>query len=270
MMGKVSLTAACALCGLVAFFAVLVRPTARAAIKTQTVDYKIGNDTFEGYLAYDDAAKGKRPGVVIYPAWTGISDNEREHAERLAKAGYVAFVADIYGKGLHPKPPQESGAMAGKFMANRPLLRARANAGLDMLKKNPMVDTSKLLAMGYCFGGGSVLELIRSGAPILGTVTFHGSLGTPTPEDAKNIKAHLLVLQGQDDPNTPPDKTADFEKNMEAAHVDLQYVSYSGTAHCYTDVSAGNDNSKGAAYNAESDRRSWIAMQDFFKETLAR
>ena len=242
---------------------------ANAAIKTQTVDYKIGNDNFEGYLAYDDAAKGKRPGVVIYPAWTGISDNEREHAERLAKLGYVAFVADIYGKGIHPKPPQESGQMSGKYVNDRNLYREHVKAGLDQLAKNPMVDAKRIAAMGYCFGAVGALELARTGADIKDVVLFHVSnVASPTPDDNKNIKAHLLVLQGQDDPNTPPDKTADFEKNMEAAHVDLQYVSYSGTAHCYTDDKAGSDMSHGCAYNAESEKRSWQAMSDLFKTTL--
>src|SRR5487761_552885 len=116
---------------------------AGAAVKTQTVDYKIGNDSFAGFLAYDDAKRGKRPGVVIYPAWTGISDNEREHAERLAKLGYVAFVADIYGKGIHPKPPQEAGLAMKKYIDDRDLYRVHAKAGLDELRKNPMVDGNR-------------------------------------------------------------------------------------------------------------------------------
>jgi dienelactone hydrolase len=242
---------------------------ASAAIKTQTVDYKIGNDAFEGYLAYDDASKTKRPGVVIFPAWTGISDNEREHAERLAKLGYVAFVADIYGKGIHPKPPQESGQMSGKYVGDRNLYREHVKAGLEQLIKNPMVDAKRVAAMGYCFGAVGALELARSGANLKDVVLFHVSnVASPTPDDNKNIKAHLLVLQGLDDPNTPPDKTADFEKNMETANVDLQFVSYSHTAHCFTDSKAGSDMSHGCAYNAESEKRSWQAMSDLFKATL--
>jgi dienelactone hydrolase len=254
--------------GAVFAFAAAALP-AGAAIKTQTVDYKIGNDTFEGFLAYDDAAKGKRPGVVVYPAWTGIGDNEREHAERLAKEGYVAFVADIYGKGIHPKPPQESGMAMKKYIDDRNLYREHVKAGLDQLSKNPMVDAQRIAAIGYCFGAVGALELARSGAAVKDVVLFHVSnVASPTPADDQNIKAHVLVLQGQDDPNTPPDKTTEFEKNMEAAHVDLQYVAYSGTAHCYTDAKAGNDMSHGCAYNAESEKRSWQAMHDLFQTTL--
>jgi dienelactone hydrolase len=243
--------------------------TASATIKTQPVDYKIGNDTFQGYLAYDDAKKGKRPGVVIYSGWTGISDNERTHAERLAKLGYVAFVADTYGKGVHPASNKEAGAESGKYMQNRALYRERATAALDQLRKNPMVNASEVAAIGYCFGAVGALELARSGAPIKDVVAFHiSNLTTPTPEDDKNIKAHVLVLQGADDPNTPQDKRAEFEKNMESAHVDWQFVAYSGTVHCYTDAKAGSDMSHGCAYNPESEKRSWLAMRNLFHDTL--
>src|SRR5579872_3025868 len=127
-----------------AFGLAMASSAARAEIKTQTVDYTIGGQPFEGYLAYDDAQKGKRPGVVIYPAWTGISDNEREHAQRLAKLGYVAFVADTYGKGIHPTPPKESAAEAGKYMKDRNLYREHARAALEQLSKNPMVDAGRI------------------------------------------------------------------------------------------------------------------------------
>ncbi len=267
-MGKVKLGAAM-LCGLAAAFLTVQANPARAAIKTETVDYKIGNGTFEGYLAYDDALTGKHPGVVIYPAWTGISDNERKHAQMLAKLGYVAFVADIYGKGVHPKPPKEAAEESGKFAKDRALYREHAEAGLDQLLKNPMVDPQRIAAIGYCFGGMGALELGRSGANIKAIVTYHGLLGTPTPQDAKNIKAHVLVLNGADDPNAPPAIIAGFEKEMEGAHVDWQLVSYGGAVHCFTDTAAGSDPSKGCAYNAEADKRSWQATQDFFHETLS-
>jgi dienelactone hydrolase len=243
---------------------------ATAAVKTKTVDYKIGNDTFEGFLAYDDATTAKRPGVVIYHAWTGIGDNERQHAEMLAKLGYVAFVADVYGKGIHPTAPKESGAEMGKYMKDRPLLRQRANAGLAELLKNPMVDKDRVAAMGYCFGGAGALELARSGAPVKAIVTFHGSLSSPTPDDAKNIKGHVLVLHGGDDPAVPLTEVTSFENEMRNAKVDWEVVLYANTVHAFTDKHAGNDNSKGAAYNAEADKRSWIAMKDFFHEYLTR
>jgi dienelactone hydrolase len=175
----------------------------RAEVKTQTVDYKIGNGNYEGYLAYDASKPGKRPGVVIFPAWTGISDNERDHARRLAALGYVAFVADVYGKGVHPKPPKESGAMAGKYMKDRNLYREHVRAGLAQLSKQPTVDTARIAAIGYCFGGAGALELARSGAAIKAVAVFHASLSTPTPQDAKNIKARVLALHGAEDPIVP-------------------------------------------------------------------
>jgi dienelactone hydrolase len=253
---------AVALLGLFAFM------PAQAAVKTKVADYQIGSATFEGFWAYDDAQKGKRPGVVIFSAWTGISDNEREHAERLAKLGYAVFVADTYGKGINPKPGKEAGMESGKYINNRPLYRERAEAGLTQLTKNPMVDGSRIAAIGYCFGGVGALELGRTGAPLKAIVVFHSDLSDPTPADDKNIKGHVLALQGGDDPLVPQAANDEFEKEMREANVDWQLVAYSHTVHAYTDKEAGSDNSKGAAYNAESEKRSWIAMKDFFAEYL--
>ena len=253
-------------CAAVALLAIAL--PAKAAVKMQTVDYKIGGADFEGYLAYDDAKQGKRPGVLVVPAWTGTSDNEKEHAERLAKLGYVAFIADVFGKGVHPKPGKEAAAESKKYLDDRALYRDRVKAALDQLSKNPMVNAKKLAAIGYCFGGAGALELARSGAPLDAVVVFHSDLSTPTPDDAKNIKAHVLALQGGDDPVVPEAAVQAWEKEMRDAHVDWQLVAYSNTVHAYTDKSAGSDNSKGAAYNAESEKRSWIAMRDFFTENL--
>jgi dienelactone hydrolase len=175
----------------------------RAEIKVQTIDYKIGNNEFEGYLAYDTGKQGKQPGVVIYPAWTGISDNEREHARRLAELGYVAFVADTYGKGIHPTPPKGASAEASKYMKDRDLYRQHARAALEQLAKVPGVDTSRLAAIGYCFGGAGALELARSGADVKAVVVFHADLSSPTPEDDKSIKGRVLALHGADDPIVP-------------------------------------------------------------------
>jgi len=248
--------------------ALAVHGHADAAVKTKVVDYKIGDGTFEGFWAYDDAQKGKRPGVLVVPAYTGISDNEREHAERLAKLGYVAFVADIFGKGIRPAPGKAAGMEAAKYIGNRPLYRERVVAGFDQLKASPMVDPNRLAAIGYCFGGAGALELGRTGAPLKAIVVFHGDLSDPTPADDKNIKAHVLALQGGDDPIVPLAARETFEKDMRNAGVDWEMVAYSHTVHAYTAKDSGNDNSKGAAYNAESEKRSWIAMKDFFNEYL--
>lgn len=243
---------------------------ASAEIKTQVIEYKQGDTVLEGFLAYDDAVPGKRPGLLIGHTWTGVSPFIRARAERYARMGFVAFVPDIYGKGVRPAPPKESAAEMGKYMSNRPLLRARTLAGFEILKSQPTVDASKLLASGYCFGGAIVLELARAGADVAGVVTYHGSLSNPTPADAKNIKGRVLVLHGADDPVVPPKEVEAFEKEMRDAKVDWQLVAYGNTVHSFTDPGAGNDNSKGAAYNEKAEKRSWIAMQDFFKEVLNR
>lgn len=242
---------------------------ARAAIKTQLVEYKQGDTTLEGYLAYDDSIQGKRPGVLVVHEWDGLGDYAKMRADMLAKLGYVAFAADIYGKGVRPKGPQESAAESSKYGRDRALMRARALAGLDQLKNNPMVDTNKIAAIGYCFGGTTVLELARSGADIAGVVTFHGGLSNPNPEDAKKIKAKVLVLAGADDPLVPPKDIEQFQKDMRDAKVDLSYVSYSGTLHAFTNPKV-NDPAHGVQYNARSDKRSWQAMRDFFAEIFGQ
>jgi dienelactone hydrolase len=187
-------------------------------------------------------------------------------AEQLAALGYVALTADIYGKGVRPANGQEASAEAGKYYRDRTLLRARARAGLDFLASRPEADPSRLAVIGYCFGGATALELARSGAPVKGTVTFHGGLSTPTPADAKNITGKVLVLHGADDPYTKQEDVTALMKEMREAGVDWQLVQYSGAVHSFTDKRAGNDNSKGAAYNEAADRRSWKAMKDFFEE----
>jgi dienelactone hydrolase len=251
-----------------AFAVVMAGSGARAAIKTQVVDYTIDGKPFEGFLAYNDAKKGKMPGVVVFPAWTGISDNERQHAKRLAQLGYVAFVADTYGKGINPKPPKDSAAQAGIYMKDRGLYREHAQAALDQLTKLPMVDATHIAAIGYCFGGAGALELARSGAPLKAVVVFHADLTSPTPDDDKNIKGRVLALQGADDPVVPEAERQKFADEMRAAHVDWQLVTYGGTVHCYTDAAAGSDTSHGCAYNAQSEQRSWVAMRDVFQTTL--
>jgi dienelactone hydrolase len=239
---------------------------AAAKLHTETVTYKQGRAVLEGYLAYDDASTGKRPGILVVHEWTGINDNIKHKTEALAGLGYVAFAADIYGKGVRPADPKAAGAEAGKYKADRPLLRARAAAGLAVLAAHKLVDPARIAAIGYCFGGGAVLELARSGAKVAGVVSFHGTLDTPTPADAKNIKGRVLVLHGADDPHVNADQVAAFEKEMRDANVDWQLVKYGGAVHAFTNPTAGNDPSKGAAYNEKADHRSWQAMRDFFNE----
>jgi dienelactone hydrolase len=242
--------------------------TSLAEIKTESVEYKHGDVTLQGYIAYDTAIKGKRPAVLVVHDWMGVSDDTKMRAEQLAGLGYVALTADIYGKGVRPKNAQEASAEAGKFYKDRALLRARVRAGLDYLSSCEQADPSRLAVMGYCFGGACALELARSGAPVRGVVTFHGGLANPNPADAKNIKGKVLVLHGADDPFVKQEEVKGFMDEMRAAGVDWQLTQYSGAVHSFTVKAAGNDNSKGAAYNAAADRRSWQAMKDFFAEVF--
>lgn len=239
---------------------------ASAAIHTEAVEYKDGDATLEGYLAYNDTIKEKVPGILIVHEWTGINDYTKMRVEQLAKLGYVAFAADIYGKGIRPQTMEEAGKQAAIYRSDRPLMRKRANLGLEVLKKNPMVDVNRIAAIGYCFGGGTVLELARSGADIKGAVSFHGNLDTPDPDDAKNIRAKVLVLHGADDPNVPAEQVAAFEKEMRNAKVDWQLVKYGNAVHSFTNPASGDDPAKGVAYNEKADKRSWIAMRQFFEE----
>jgi dienelactone hydrolase len=244
----------------------LAASAASAAVRTKVVEYKQGNTALEGFLAWDDAIHGPRPGVLVVHQWMGLGRYEKSRAEQLAKLGYVAFCADIYGKGVRPSTPDEAGKTAGIYKNDRTLTRERVNAALAQLRADPMVDSRRIAAIGYCFGGMVVLELARSGADIAGVVTFHGDLSNPTPADDVNIKCKVLALQGGDDPFVTLKDDELFAERMRAAHVNWQLDLYGGAVHAYTDPSAGNDPSKGVAYNAQADRRSWQAMKDFFAE----
>jgi dienelactone hydrolase len=237
----------------------------QGAIHTETVEYKQGDVTLEGFLAYDDSISGKRPGILVVHQWFGLTDYEKMRAKQLAELGYVAFCADIYGKGVHPKDTSETGALVGKYKGDRTLLRARVNAALDVLEKNELVDTSRVAAIGYCFGGTTVIELARSGAQLNGVVSFHGGLDSPTPADGKNIKCKVLALAGADDPFQKPDDLTAFESEMRDNKVDWQIVFYGGAVHAFTQPDPGFVNA-GAKYNEKADKRSWEAMKTFFAE----
>jgi dienelactone hydrolase len=252
--------------GLILFSTLAFSQNAEAKLVGKTVEYKDGAQVLQGYLAYDDKFKGKRPGVLVVHEWMGLNDYAKKRSNMLAQLGYVAFAADIYGKGIRPKNADEAGKLAGKYKADRKLLRERATAGLNQLKKYTLTNSSKLAAIGYCFGGTTALELARSGAPLKGVVSFHGGLDTPTPGDAKNIKGSILALHGGDDTYVPAKDVQAFEDEMRKAKKDWQVVIFSGAVHGFTNPANGNDNSKGVAYNAKADKRSWEDMVDFFKE----
>lgn len=246
--------------------AVAAPAVADAKIVSKKVAYKHGKVALEGYLAYDDAAEGKRPAVLVVHDWMGISDETRRRVDLLAGLGYVAFAVDVYGKGVRPKSGEEAGKQAKKYKGDRKLYRARLRAGLDTLLAHKAADATRVAAIGYCFGGTGALELARSGAPLAGVISFHGGLATPTPEDMKAFQGKVLVLHGAADPHVPADEVAAFEKEVSDAGLDWQLVAYGGAVHAFTNPGAGSDPSKGAAYDEKADRRSWHDMQQFFAE----
>jgi dienelactone hydrolase len=240
--------------------------SASAAIKTEVVEYKDGDTALEGFLAYDDAKSGPRPGVLVIHDWTGLQDYAKRRATMLAELGYVAFAADIYGKGVRPTEPADCAKQAGKYKGDLPLLRRRVTLGFDQLLKQKNVDAQKTAAVGYCFGGTTVLELARSGAPVAGVVSFHGGLSTTQPAAAGRVKAKVLVCQGADDPNVKPPEQAAFKEEMAKAKVNYEFISYPDAVHSFTKREAGNDKSTGNAYNEAADKKSWADMQAFFKK----
>lgn len=245
--------------------AVIMTNTAMAKIKTEKVDYKSGDLSFEGFLAYDDAQKGTRPGVMIVHNWMGLTAETESKAIEVAKLGYVAFAGDIYGKGVRPADAKEAGALAGKYKGDLNLLRERALFALGELRKNKRVNPKKVFVTGYCFGGTTALEVLRSGADVLGVVSFHGGLGTSMPAKENVVKGEALILHGAIDPFVK-EEVPGFQKEMDDAKVHYQFTSYSGAVHSFTEKGAGNDISKGAAYNEAADKRSFLAMKNFLAE----
>lgn len=237
-----------------------------AKIITEDVEYKDGNTVLQGYLAYDDSIKDKRPGVLIVHEWNGLGSYVKNRAKQIAESGYSAFCIDMYGKGIRPQNKEDSARQATIYRSDRKLMRNRAKAGLMEFKKQKMVDTGKIIAIGYCFGGGTVLELARSGEKISGVVSFHGNLDTPNLQDAKNITAKVLVLHGANDPYTTSEQMLTFQKEMREANVDWEMNIYGGAVHSFTNPDSGSNPESGAAYNEKADKRSWKAMELFFNE----
>lgn len=240
---------------------------ALAEVQTKTVEYSDGDVKLEGFVAWDPEVTGHTvPGVLVVHQWMGLTDYERGRCRQLAELGYVAFALDIYGKGVRPTSPQDAAKTATIYKKDRELYRHRLNLGLEQLRKQTGVNKDQIAAIGYCFGGTGVIELARSGADITGVVSFHGGLDSPTPADGKRITAKLLICHGADDPFVPEADIKACLDEFNVAKVDWQMNIYSHAVHSFTQPMAGNDNSLGAAYNAEADHRSWAAMRVFFAE----
>lgn len=241
-----------------------------AKLTTEKVEYKDGEQVLEGYIVYETSLvknKKKLPGLIIVHNWMGVGEYVMMRAEQMANLGYIAFVADIYGKGIRPKDQKEAGALAGKYKAgDRKELRSRALAAFNAIKSNKYVEANKISAMGYCFGGTVALDLARMGLPLVGVVSFHGGLAAVNADEAKKIKTKLLILHGAIDPFVPAPEVAEFQKELNAANVNYELVMYSGAVHSFTEKSAGDNIKAGAAYNDQADRRSFIAMKNFLSE----
>lgn len=241
---------------------------ALAEIKTKEIEYKHGDVTLQGFLAYDDAVQGKRPGVIVFHEWWGMDNYARSRARQLAELGYVAFAADMYGRGVTADTAQQAGQLAGKLDSDRALLRERAAAGLNVLTDQPQTDASRLGAIGYCMGGKVALELARSGADLDAVVSFHGSLGTPMPAKAGTFKPMVLIANGADDTFVSEEEKEKFYAEMNAAKVDFMFVDYAGAVHSFTNPGADKHGIPGVKYNEKADRRSWAGMRQVFDEAF--
>lgn len=237
-----------------------------AAVQSKKITYKVGDLDCHGYLAWDDAVSGPRPGVLVVHEWWGLNDYARGRAEQLAKMGYVAFAADMYGEGKVTEHPKEAGEMATKVRANVQEWRKRAAAALDLLMAQPQCDKTKLAAIGYCFGGSTALQLAYSGADLKVVATFHAALPTPTAEEAKQIKATILVCHGADDTFIPAKAIESFRRALDRAGVKYEFVSYPDTVHSFTVPGADKHNLPGMKYNKTADEDSWKRMLALFAE----
>jgi dienelactone hydrolase len=242
---------------------------ARAEVKTKLISYQYGGVTFKGHLAWDDAVKEKRPGVLVLHEWWGLNDYARKRTEQLAGLGYVAFAADMYGEGKTTEHPKEAGQFATEVRSNVAVWQGRAKAALEVLVSQPQVDATRLAAIGYCFGGSTALELAYTGADLKAVATFHAALPVPDATQAKAIRAKVLINHGAADKFIPEETAIKFRAALEEAKVDYTMVYHGGAVHSFTVQGIEQKNVPGLAYNAEADRRSWEYMMLLFREAFA-
>lgn len=237
-------------------------------IQKKQVQYSCDGITFDGFYAFDDSIKEKKPGVLIGHDWAGITEFNKEKAIKLAELGYVGFAMDMYGNGVNGETNEEKSALMSPLISDRKLLLRRLQNALKTIQDLPEVDKNRIAIIGYCFGGLCAIDLARGGADIRGAVSFHGNLSQPGFGDDTPIRAKVLVLHGFDDPLVPQKQVINFEQEMTARKVDWQFHNYGGAMHSFTNPLA-NDPAFGTVYNAKADHRSWRAMQDFFKEIFS-
>lgn len=238
-----------------------------AEVVGEEIAYQSGDLVLKGYLAYDDEVQGQRPGVLVVHEWWGHNDYVRDRARQLAQLGYTALALDMYGEGKIAEHPEDAGKFAGEVRGNMQEAEQRFRAALAQLRIHPTVDARKIAAIGYCFGGGVVLEMGRRGVDLAGVVSFHGSLGTDRPAREGEVKARMLVLNGADDPLTTSEQISTFKQEMDRAGVDYTFINYPGARHSFTNPRADSLGKKfkmPLAYNARADKQSWAEMERFF------
>ncbi len=248
----------------------MMAASAQAAVQTKEIIYKHGDLDCRGFLAWDDSTDGPRPGVLVVHEWWGLDAYAKRRAEMLAKLGYVAFAADMYGEGKTLTHPTDAGQMAGKVRSNVEDWRKRGLAALDVLKSQPQCDKTKLAAIGYCFGGSTVQQLAFVGTDLKAIASFHGALVTPTPEQAKAVKCEILICNGADDKFIPDTAIKSFREALDKAGTKYEFINYAGAKHSFTVAEADSHNVEGLKYNKEADEKSWGDMQKLFKEKLGK
>jgi dienelactone hydrolase len=246
----------------------LVANTVRAEVRTETVRYQDGDAQLQGYLTWDDAFEGKRPGIIVVHEWWGLNDYVKRRAEMLAELGYVAFAVDMYGTGKVTEHGNQAKEWMQQITANIEAWQRRALLGLAILRKHELVDASRTAAIGYCFGGATVMQMAYAGADLKGVVSFHGSLPPASEEQAKRIKASVLVAHGSADGFVPAERVAAFQAALNKAGVDWEMDVYGGTRHGFTNPDAGEYGIENVAYNEAADARSWERMQEFLGEVF--
>jgi dienelactone hydrolase len=239
---------------------------AEPKIVGKTVEYSAQGVVMKGYLAYEEAVKGKRPGVLVVHEWWGLNDYARKRARMLAELGYTALAVDMYGDGKQAMHPDDAKKFSSELMKNFDDAKARFTAAMEFLKQQPSVDPTRIAAIGYCMGGGVVLNMARQGVDLKGVASFHGSLVPVKPAQPGSVKAKVLVLHGGDDKFIPPEQIEAFKQEMKAAGADFQFISYPGAVHSFTNPEAdelGKKFNMPIAYNADADRKSWDELKKF-------